>query len=278
MKIFGISRYLQTILAVGLPIFCSYPDAASALPAPATLVESKLNGDTILGAPVQKLVHSVRDCVSDNPARPGGIVKAVLGSGRADADALAPLVTVAAIEGLGNDPSAMGVSDIVYSAVSITPAVVLETVRAAVRVAPARAKEIVRAAIKAIPNPGDKIQPINDKVNQDRTDLSKDDPKDMSESSNDNNLEPIAEAIARAAALGDPSVSYHDMMAEINLGPRPNKFSLNSTYQGYYYPPLVSGGPGPSGTPGVPSEPSGSPPVQGGGPPTAMPSPPVVSP
>jgi len=252
----SILRFL--VWAAILPL-CSYHVSARNMTPPGTLVESKLNGDTILSAQVPKLISAVQDSVKENPLRAGRIVQAVLGGGRADSDAIAPQISAAAIASLGNNPSPATVSDIVYFAVKATPAVVLETVKASVKASPSSAKVIVRAAVRAVPNPNDKIKPIGEKISDPGYSKDEKDEKDAPDADNQDNPMPIAEAIAMAAQAGDPSQSLQDLLDTAHQAQQPPGGDPGN-YPGYYYPPALPGyTPGVSPTPG------------------AMPTPPVVS-
>jgi len=251
MRVFGFAFYLRLAFLVCLGTFCLHQAEARDAASPTSIVESKLGGETILSTSPAKLIMAVRDAVSENSTKAGRIVQAVLGGGRADADAIAAQITTAAIEGLGKNPNVAAVSDIVYAAVKATPAVVLEIVKAAVKASPGSAKAIVRAAIKAIPNPTDKIQPLVDHPAD--TGFSKDE-KDSPEQQPD--PLPIGEAIANAAHQADPSLSLDDLMNTVRQATLEKPGVL--TYPGYYYPPLVSGGPSPTPAPSVPPVPTPS--------------------
>lgn len=254
-----ISHHVCTLLLAGSMILAA-PSLFARSATAVHEVESKLSGGTILNSSPDKLANATRECVKENPARAGMVVKAVLAGGRADADAIAPQITAAAIEALGKDPASNSVTDIVYSAVKATPSVVLEIVRASVKVAPGSAKTIVRAAVKAVPNPNDKIPPVAEKL-PDRG-LDKDE-KDMPapEAANTDDPAPIGEAIARAAQQADPSLSLQELMNTANQAAHDTNFTNTSTYKGYYYPPLLAGVPRTTPTPS----------------PSAVPSPPIVS-
>lgn len=258
MRIIGFIRFAGLLVSAGL---LTLPSLAGAKPVSSTaLVESKLNGGIILNTPSQKLIAAVKDCVGENPRQAGAVVQAVLGGGRADADALAPQVTAAAIEALGSKPSSEAIRDIVYNAVKTTPAVVLEIVRAAVKAAPDYSQAIVVAAVRGVPNPQDKIPPLNDNVStEDPTlnGLSKSDAKDAKDAAYDENPLPIGEAIAQAAYAANPSVPFQTLLNAANGAL--TGFSTTSAYPGYYYPVLLGGTP------------------DGGNIPPVVPTPPVVS-
>ena len=252
MNASGLAPFIRLTFLACFGAFCLHPAAARNVASPTSLVEAKLGGETILSSAPAKLVTAVKDSVTDNPTQGGHIIQAVLGGGRADADAIAPQVTAAAILALGTNPVAASVSDIVYASVKATPAVVLEIVKAAVKTAPGSAKAIVRAAVKAIPNPTDKIQPLVDRPTD--PGLSKD-AKDMPQPAED--PLPIGEAIANAAHEADPSLSLDDLMNTVRQASL-EKPGVPPSYPGYYYPPFISGGPTPrpgGGTPPVPTPP-----------------------
>ncbi|MGB8353008.1 MAG: hypothetical protein WCD79_03900 [Chthoniobacteraceae bacterium] len=245
-------------MAAILP-FCSHHVSARTTTSPVKLVESKLNGDTVLSAPAPKLISAVQDSVRENPLRASQIVRVVLGSGRADSDAIAPQVAASAITALGSNPPPLAVSDIVFFTVKATPAVVLETVKASVKASPASVKTIVRAAVRAIPNPTEKIKPIAEKLDDTGSGYSKDEKDGPDADNQQNDPLPIGEAIARAAQSADPSQSLQELMTVVNQAQQPPGGDPGS-YPGYYYPTALPGfTPGASPTP-VP-----------------MPSPPVAS-
>lgn len=209
---------------------------------PTALVESKLAGGTVLNTQPQKLASAVRDSVTTNRRQTANIVTAVLGSGRADTDAIAPQITAAAIEGLGANPSPADVGQIIFASVKAAPAVVLETVRSAVKAAPSCAKAIVKAAIMAIPDPTDKIQPVAENPAPDTHGYAKDESKESpADAAQTQQLLPIAEAIAKAASMGDPGLSYQDLLTAANEAvTQRGGFNTTSVYTGYYYPPLMN--------------------------------------
>ena len=235
MKALRTLRHACLLPVTGVLILCLHPVAARAASTPESQVESRLGGGTILNSSADKLIQAVGDSAKQTPQRAGGIVTAALAGGRADSDAIAPRVTVAAIEGLGSNPSPALVGQIITAAVKATPAVVLEIVRAAAKAAPNCTKAIVIAAIAAVPDPNAKIQPLgstadsNSNTSPPSDGLSKDDGKDLSKE--DGQLLPIAEAIAQAANYTGP------------LTPDPT--SPPNVYPGYYYPPLVDIAPKP---------------------------------
>jgi hypothetical protein len=207
---------------------------------PAQVVESKLQGGTILTAKADALAVSVHDCVKENPLRAGAVVEAVLIGGRADADALAPKIVVAAIEGLGPKPSSTAIASIVHFAVKATPAVVLEIVRAAVKASPKEAVEaIVVAAVKGVPNPKENVSTLTGPRKKTGFDKDAQDGKGSREAANDadKDLLPITEAIAQVAH----EVSGQDfasLLTAANGAATGGTTGVGSVYYGYYWPPL----------------------------------------
>lgn len=189
-------------LAVAL---CLCSASMSMAVTPTHLVESNLQDGTILTSTPEKLVSTVRDSVAKNRLEAGNIVSVVLSGGRADADAIASRVVVAAIEGLGEKPSTQGIASIVHYAVKATPAVVLEIVRAASQASPKEAvPAIVTAAVQAVPNPKEQVHPFAEE--RSRAGYSKDgkdakDAKDFNSPDNGDTM-PLSDAIAQAAHQG----------------------------------------------------------------------------
>lgn len=256
-----IPRLPGSITALSLAALALDPCPAGAriTTTPTSLVESRLDGGTILNTQPQKLVSAVRDSASANPRQTANIVAAVLNGGRADTDAIAPQVTAAAIQGLGDKPSPPDVQQIVFASVKAAPAVVLETVRSAVKAAPSCAKAIVKAAIMAIPDPKDKIQPVAENPAPETHGYTKDESKESAvDAAQTQELLPIAEAIAKAAAMGDPGLSYQDLLTAANEAVSVREdggFNTTSVYTGYYYPPLLNVNAVKQLRPGMPSPP-----------------------
>jgi hypothetical protein len=201
------------------------------------IVEAKLGGHTILNAPQAQLISAVEDCAKDSPLNSPLVVRDVLGGGRADADALAPKVTTAAIQGLGSKASESLVGNIVFCSVKATPTETLEIVRAAVRTSPTYARAIVKSAVSALPDPNAKVQPLSKNETSGETQgpdgFTKDDSKDDPKGSGGADPLPIGEAIAHAAMLGDPSLSLGDLLDASTGG----SFTELQVYPGYFYPP-----------------------------------------
>src|SRR6201999_138683 len=107
MKAFRTLRHSFLLPFAGALALCLHPVNARAMTTPEGQIESKLGGSTVLNAPADKLIEAVGNSVKETPQGAGIIVTAALAGGRADSDAIAPRVTVAAIGGLGNNPSSV---------------------------------------------------------------------------------------------------------------------------------------------------------------------------
>lgn len=239
-------------------VLCLRPAGAWAA-TPEQTIDSKLGGGTIQNSPAQKLISAVGNCVKEDSRRPGIFVTAALSGGRADNDAIAPKVTVAAIDGLGANPQPAVVGGIVTASVKAAPAVVLETVREAVKAAPDCANAIVKAAVLAVPNPNQKVEAVPATALPPTQGYTKDESKE-SPAPEAEQLLPLAEAIAQAAYEADPSLSYQELLDTAKSAEREEPrgiYSVTDVYAGYYYPPLLTLLPGTT--------------------PTSVPTPPVVS-
>ncbi len=203
---------------------------------PAQVVESKLQGGTILSAKPDALASAVRDCVAENSLRAGAVVEAALIGGRADADALAPKIVVAAIAGLGPKPSSAAIAAIVHFAVKATPTAVLDIVRAAVKASPKEAAEpIVVAAVKAIPNPKDNVGTLAGSRKE--PGFSKDGRAAAAQDS-DKDLLPIAEAIAQVAYEASGLDSTNLLTTANTAATGGTTGGVGNVYYGYYWPPI----------------------------------------
>lgn len=250
MKVSAFFRNARSLVTAGALVLCLHGSATSAA-TPEKFVVSKLGGDTILNTKPDKLVATVQDCVKEEPKDSVGILQAALMGGRADTDALAPQVTVAALLGLGEKPDDKMVYDIVFAAVKAAPGVLLETVRAATKAAPQYAETIVKAAVKACPDPNAKILPVGQQL--DPNGYSKDAADRKGGNGQSQDLLPVGEAIAHAAAQGDPSLSVQSLLDAATQAGVHDGGTTNS-YTGSYFPPLV-GSPGGSSTGGLPTPP-----------------------
>ncbi len=202
---------------------------------PAQVVESKLQGGTILSAKPDALASAVRDCVAENSLRAGAVVEAALIGGRANADALAPKIVVAAIAGLGPKPSSAAIAAIVHFAVKATPTAVLDIVRAAVKASPKEAAEpIVVAAVKAIPNPKDNVGTLAGSRKE--PGFSKDGRAAAAHDS-DKDLLPIAEAIAQVAYEAS-GLDSANLLSTANTAATGGTSGVGNIYYGYYWPPV----------------------------------------
>jgi len=127
---------------------------AYSAPSATSIVESHLNGGTIITAPAAKLTPALQASISANPKLAPDFVYAILAGGRADANAISPLVVSAAIGSLPTPKSSLLIAQIVEVAVKATPDMTLRIVRAAVQSSPDEAAPaIVRAAVASLQNP-----------------------------------------------------------------------------------------------------------------------------
>ncbi|MEI8340228.1 MAG: hypothetical protein WCH43_01675 [Verrucomicrobiota bacterium] len=129
---------------------------AYSAPSATSVVESHLNGGTIITAPAANLAPALQASVSENEKRAPDYVFAILAGGRADANTLSPSMVSTAITSLSTPKSSLLISQIIEVSVKATPDVVLKIVRAAVLASPDEAAPvIVRAAVSSIMNPNE---------------------------------------------------------------------------------------------------------------------------
>ncbi len=164
------------------------------------------------------LEAAVKLCASNDPGQAGATIALVLHSGRNDADAIAPSLVRAAIQGLGVNPKPGIIADIVCSAVKSAPTEVLDIVTAAVKASPrAAAPYIVTAAVSTVPHP-ESIVTVNVQRRAERA------------TGNDKQLDgksagapvqkqlTLAEAIVQAALDANPDLSANDLTAAADRG------------------------------------------------------------
>jgi len=121
--------------------------------APATIIEKELGGQ-ILNAKPSELEKAIAACIQQDRKASSKLAPAILKSGRADANAIAPFLVVASIHALGKDIKESELNGLIYETVRVTPDAVLEIVGAAARtVAQNQVEVIVSAAIHAVPDP-----------------------------------------------------------------------------------------------------------------------------
>lgn len=126
---------------------------------PTATVEAALKNATIITAPAAQLASAVTACVQADQNQAPSYVAAVLAGGRADADAIAPSVVAAAIEGLAKPPTKILISEIIEAAIKATPDALLKIVKAAIGASPAYARfTIIRAAAAISPNPDELLE------------------------------------------------------------------------------------------------------------------------
>ena len=175
--------------------------------------------------PAAALAGAVKECAAADPRHAGTYVALVLRSGRPDADAIAPSLVQAAIQGLGASPKPDYIAGIVRSVIYTTPSEVLDIVTAAVKVSPrGAASDIVIAAVSTVPHPeqmvtvnvqsraeraaGTSGNAGNDKQLTDGKSISPPEQKQLT----------LAEAIVQAALDADPSLSEPDLLAAADDG------------------------------------------------------------
>ena len=141
------------------------PMAAYCAPSATSVVESHMNGGTILSSQPAVVFEAVKTSVSENQKRAADFVTAVLSGGRADANAMAAPTVTAAINGLSTPKSPLIIAQIIEAATKATPDMVLKIVRAAILCSPKEAAPaIVRAAVASLKNPGELAEASPDTV------------------------------------------------------------------------------------------------------------------
>jgi len=121
--------------------------------APAAIVEKELGGQ-ILEAKPSALEKAIAASIREDRKDSDKFAPAVLKSGRADANAIAPFLVVASIQALGKEIKESELTSLIYASVKATPDAVLEIVAAASREVPQNMVEaIASAAINAVPDP-----------------------------------------------------------------------------------------------------------------------------
>ena len=171
------------------------------------------------------LAAAVKACASHDPSHAGGFLALILDSGRNDADAIAPTLVKAAIEGLGIDPKPrlnVDAAAIVRAAVTAAPTEALDIVTEAVKAAPhspdPAAPAIVAAAIGAVPHP-ERLVTIGIQRRAERT-YSNDKQNDFKQFTDGKSLSAgaekqltLAEAIIQAALDADPGLTADSLTA-----------------------------------------------------------------
>ena len=129
---------------------------AFATPSATSVVQSHLDGGSIIEAQAAKLAPALQASVSGSPNRAPEFVFAILAGGRADANALAAPMVSTAINSLPEPKSSLLISQIVETAAKATPDMILKIVRAAIQASPDEAAAgIVRAAVSSLKNPNE---------------------------------------------------------------------------------------------------------------------------
>jgi hypothetical protein len=197
------------------------------LPGPSRAADAGSDLQQALGsqAPLYKfpagdLAAAVKVCASRDPAQAGACVALILQSGRPDADAIAPSLVQAAIQGLGPDPKPSLVAGIVKAAVTAAPSEVLDIVKAAVKASPGAAPAIVKAAVTSVPHPEDMVS-VNSQPRAERLPGSDKQASDGKSASAPEQLLTIAEAIVQAAVAADPGLSTDVLTAAMDAALTP---------------------------------------------------------
>jgi hypothetical protein len=163
------------------------------------------------------LAAAVRLCASNDAAHAGTYVALVLDSGRVDADAIAPSLVRAAIQGLGPNPKPDLVAAIVRAAVKATPTEVLDIVTAAVKASPrSAAPAIVTAAVSTVPHPEDMVT-VNVQRRAERA-ATTDKQLDYKALPPAQKQLTLAEAIVQAALDADPTLSADELTTAVDTG------------------------------------------------------------
>jgi len=137
---------------------CLIASLAYSAPSATSVVESHLDGSTIINAPAVKLGPALQASVGENANRAPDFVYAILAGGRADSNALAPSMVTAAINGLPTPKSSLLIAEIIEAAMKATPDMVLKIVRAAILASPDEAAPaIVRAAVASLKDPNKQL-------------------------------------------------------------------------------------------------------------------------
>ena len=116
---------------------------------PRAIMESHLNGDTILTAEPAQLIQALQSSISDNAVNASEFVYEILAEGRPDSSSLAPMIVTTAINSLPQSSSQ--IPQIVQLAVSATPDAALDIVKQAVLASSKQsAPAIVKSAISSL--------------------------------------------------------------------------------------------------------------------------------
>ena len=138
---------LAVLMAAGSQVAGAKDSSATAQ------LEAQIGSD-LLSAKSSALESAVIHCIHENRKGYAQYAPTILKSGRADANAMAPFLVIASVQGLGKEITEREVTGIVYETVKATPDVVLEIVDAAARNVPLKmVPAVVSAAVNAVPDP-----------------------------------------------------------------------------------------------------------------------------
>ena len=167
------------------------------------------------------LAAAVKQCASRDPGNAGDYIVLILNSGRNDADAIAPSLVTAAIQGLGPDPLSRDIAAIVQAAVQKAPSEVLDIVTASVKASPpSAAPAIVSAAVRSVPHP-EQMVTVNVQRRAERIASSdKQTGKELDGKSlgAEQKQLTLAEAIVQAAMDADPGLSEEELTTAVDSG------------------------------------------------------------
>jgi hypothetical protein len=205
-----------------------------------------------------EIAAAVKLCASRDPSHAGAYVVLILRSGRNDADAIAPSLVQAAIEGLGADPESSRIGAIVQAAVTAAPTEVLDIVTAAVKASPrTAAPAIVQAGVSSVPHP-ESLVTVNVQPRARRA-AGSDKEIDGKEAADGKSLGAptqkqltLAEAIVQAAVDADPGLSVETLtttvdeaLATVYAGNRPPTLTVVLSPVVPVLPSIAFGNPGP---------------------------------
>jgi hypothetical protein len=214
---------LASICIVGLQVGMVPTQCRAAEPA-AILQHALGSQEALYKFSPETLAGAVKRCAGEDPTHAGTYVALVLRSGRPDADAIAPALVTAAIQGLGADPSRDQVAGIVRLSVYSAPSEVLDIVTAAVKASPrSAAPAIVTAAVSTVPHP-ERLVTVNVERRAARA-PGNDKQTDNKQLADDKSVTPpeqkhltLAEAIVQAALNADPGLSESSLAAAADNG------------------------------------------------------------
>ncbi len=209
--------FCLAILALILPF-----EGRAASPA-ANLQQALGTQQPLYAFPADEIIAAVKLCAARDPKHAGDYVALVLLSGRNDADAIAPSLAAAAIQGLGANPKNDEIAAIVRATVKNAPTEVLDIVTATVKASPrSAATAIVQAAVSSVPHPEEMV--TMDMRRSAQKPAGSDKQLDNKEVADGKAIAPLekqmtlAEAIVQAALDADPGLSADELTAAVDQG------------------------------------------------------------